>query len=191
MSGASGEPIWVNHHLKGRSRDPFTESVCTGWERWCFHGEGVKWVHADDRYLSCFANSKSSSQRSGICTNPHLSLKQLADWCFSEAERSAEPLYLFMYVSKEVCGSVHKHTWDVTQITLCFQAGCCFSGATTGLQHARDHTGAILLPVLITGVVLADHLLLGPRGQQTFGLCSTGAEGLSWAPSPLFTCTNF
>lgn len=76
--------------------------VCTGWKKLHFHWEGIKWIHADDRYLSCFANSKSSFQRSGICTNPHLSLKQLADLCFSEAERSVEPLYLFVSANKYV-----------------------------------------------------------------------------------------
>lgn len=101
--------------------------VCTGWKKWYFHWEGIKWIHADDRYLSCFANSKSSFQRSGICTNPHLSLKQLADLCFSEAECSVEPL-LFICVSKQVCVSVHKHTWGVIQIMLYFQSGCCFWG---------------------------------------------------------------
>lgn len=102
-----------------------------------FHGEGIKLICADDRYLSWFANSKSSFQRSGICTNPHLSLRQLTNLLLrGTTERGAS---IFICLSKQVCGSMQKHAWDVIQIMLHFQSSCYFSGATTGLQHARGH----------------------------------------------------
>lgn len=127
-----------------------------------FHGEGIKWIHADDRYLFCFANNKSSFQRSGICTNPHLSLKQLADLCFSEAERSVKPLYLFVSANKYVglCTNTLEMSprlcsiFNLVAVFLVLQLACSMQG---------DNTGSVLLHALITGTVLAHHLFLGPR----------------------------
>lgn len=102
VSEASGEPIWADPHQRGKPGDCLSKIVCTGWKKHCFHGEGIKQIRTDDRYLSCFANSKPSFQGIGICTNPHLSAKQLVDPWFSEAGCGVEPLYLFVPSDKYV-----------------------------------------------------------------------------------------
>lgn len=189
MREASGETIWTDHHPKGRSWDPLSKFLCTEWKKWYFHGEGIKWIHVDDRYLPCFASSKSSFQRSGICTNPPLSLEQLADLCFSETRHSVEPLHLFVSANNYVgpCTSTLEMSPRLCPVSnpvavfLVLQLGCSVRGdSTVHPPPCANHWYGVGTSPLFRAHVRAEVSKLLVHAEVSPGL-----------PSPPFACTKF
>lgn len=134
-------------------------------KKWYFHGEGIKRIRADDRYLSWFASSKSSFQRSGICTNPHLSPKQLADPCFSEAGRGVEPVYLLVPANKYV-GPCTRTLGMSPRSCSVFNPVAVFVVPQLTCSMREDSAWSSLLHTINPPTVLAEHLFLGSRAEQ-------------------------
>lgn len=134
-------------------------------KKWYFHGEGIKRIRADDRYLSWFASNKSSFQRSSICTNPHLSPKQLADPCFSEAGRGVEPVYLLVPANKYV-GPCTRTLGMSPRSCSVFNPVAVFVVPQLTCSMREDSAWSSLLHTINPPTVLAEHLFLGPRPEQ-------------------------